>query len=1121
MGRSLHELSSRFLVRALRGAVGVALLGLFALSPTTEIRAQGEDREGIEFFEKSIRPVLLEQCSKCHGAESKKPKGGLSLDSPGGLLRGGDSGQAIVPGDPNGSLLIKAIRYNDDELKMPPKRRLSQEVVAAFEDWVKRGAPAPRATVPAQRTANAASQAGDHWAFRPPRESPVPRNAAGSPVDAFILDKLASQGLRLAPPADKHTLIRRATYDLIGLPPTPDEIEAFLGDRSPDAFARVVERLLASPAYGERWGRHWLDLVRYCDDFDDAWRYRDWVIRAFNDDLPYDQFITHQIAGDLLPARVPGDVNADGIVATTMLSLGPWGGIDRRKRLADIVDDQIDTIGRTFLGLTLACARCHDHKFDPISTADYYGLAGIFFSSHVIPEKGYLSHGTGRLRIPLVAPAVVEKHEQIQARIRKLEGKLQAAVDEAYARFARKLVPQTARYLSAAWDEKHRSAGDASVAFAEFAKRRGLEEFALRKWIDYLAAARLGPYRLLDQPVRDYDGEPGVEVWRVAAERPWWAVNTTAKDIGIETFLLPSRSTSINPGTEGGAVAWNSPVAGMFRVSGTLTDGDPYDGTGVAWAIDQLASDGTRRELASGRLPNGGTMRLDQGRAAERLAKVNVAKGDSLLFQIVLGQGDAHYDVTNVDFTVTRLDGAGEWDLTRDSARDFLAGNPHGDSLGNRSVWQFLDMAGSHRLSRMPAVDRFLGPAWDPVTLGVTAGKLERPALEAAAGKLGKALADEGAEGPLSHDLTGPRSPFHPDQRDDARYLSAADRESLTMLSRELEALKAQAPPLPSAHGAQEGGLRYGPSPGFQDARVHVRGSYSRLGAVVPRHFPTVLAGASAPSIGVESGRLELANWIASNNNPLTARVMVNRLWQHHFGEGLVRTPSNFGRLGEPPSHSELLDDLARRFVGSGWSIKAMHRLIMLSRTYQQSSKTSSQVVEADPGNRLLARMNRRRLEAEALHDSLLAIAGRLERQMWGPAEGDPLRKRRLVYLKVSRADRADFGALYDRANPALQVEKRTVSTVAPQALYLMNHAFMMEAAQGLAERADVVAEKDPGRRISRLYALVVGRPPTAGELTLGRDFVASFGKEPAPKLSPWSQYAQALLLGNEFLFVD
>jgi len=1102
-------------------SLSLLMAGVGASMARAQATARGEDREGIEFYEKAIRPMLTDRCFQCHGVTVKNPKGGLVLETREGMVKGGGSGPAIVPGDPEASLLIQAIRYADEELRMPPRRRLAPEDVAAFEAWVKRGAPAPSARRAADRPA-AAVPSGDLWAFRPPREPVIlPKVPADYPIDAFIQAELAKRGLPHASLADRRTLLRRATYDLTGLPPRPEEIEAFLADPAPDAFAKVVDRLLASPRYGERWARHWLDLVRYTDEFDEAWRYRDWVVNAFNRDLPYDRFILHQIAGDLLAAPGPGAINADGLIATTVLAIGPWGGLDRQKRLADIVDDQIDTIGRSFLGLTVACARCHDHKFDPISTADYYGLAGFFFSSRIISDQGYLSHNPPRLKIPLAPRAEVEEHRRRMARVEEQDDKLQTAVEQQYTAFARSLLPKVADYLLASWEYRNRATGQAALSPEEFATRRGLHGFALHRWLDYLVGPRSGDFHLMDQPVRDFDGEAGVEVWRVGAERPWWAFNSTSHDVPIETFLLPPRSVSVNPGTEGGSVGWKSPITGTVGIAGRLTDADPYDGTGVSWVIDQVTREG-RRELSSGRVPNGGSKRLDQGRFAGRLARVQVEAGDIIQLQVALGQGDAHYDITNVELTISCRDGPARWDLARDVGVNFLAGNPHGDSLGNGAVWHFHDRAGSHRAGRMPTVDRLLAKR----DAAVASGDAKRSTIEEAAQDLARRVATAGPEDALIQDLTSIQSPFWVRDRDDARYLTPLARAELQKLASELEALRAQVPPLSYAQGIQEGGLRYGPYAGIQDARIYIRGNYSQPGRRVRRHFPEVLAGKEQSATSAGSGRLDLARWIARPDNPLTARVMVNRIWQHHFGEGIVRTPSNFGRRGEPPTHPELLDWLARRFVESGWSVKTMHRRIMLSAAYQRSSKAPAVLLEADPENRLWGRMNRRRLDAEELHDGLLALAGRLKDHMGGPADPDPSSPRRLIYLRTSRTDRSDFGSLFDRANPALHVERRTISTVAPQALYLMNHPLISEQARRLARRPEVNAPGDPAARIATLHRLVYGRPATDEEVALGCGFIArdaaALSARPEPgSATSWDRYAQALLLTNEFLFVD
>jgi hypothetical protein len=1132
------------------------LLGILVASgaaggdpPSLVAGGPASDVEGIEFFEKKIRPLLVEKCYRCHSSQAEKLKGGLYLDSQPGMLKGGNSGPAIVPGDPEKSRLIKAIRYTDSDLKMPPTKKLSADEIAALEAWVKRGAPDPRRELAKVPKSLEHRQSSD-WAFQRPKNPPLPPvkriGWVKNPIDSFILTKLEAKGLSPAPPADKRTLLRRVTFDLLGLPPKPEEIDAFLADESPEAFARVVDRLLASPQYGERWGRHWLDLVRYTDDFEEAWRYRDWVVKSVNDDLPYDEFVRAQIAGDLYPAKELGQVNADGIIATTLLTIGPWGGIDRKKRLTDIVDDQIDTIGRSFMGLTLACARCHDHKFDPIPTADYYGLAGIFFSSHIISDKGYLSHGTARLRIPLVPESEVEKHKKHMTRLHEAKTKLQTAVDHHYSEFAKNLLPQTGKYFIASWEYDRRPMDQANLSMEDFASQRGLQGFALAQWHEYLAGKQLGEYRLLKMPVRDYDGEAGIQAWRTRAERPWWAVNTTRNEVGIETFTLPARTISVNPGYEGGAVAWKSPMAGTVRISGQLTDGDPFDGVGVSWIVDQVTSAG-RRELSSGQLPNGGRKKLSQGRNPERLTHVQVQPGDQIFLHVWLREGDAHYDITNIDFKIASLDNSAEWDLVRDVADNFLDANPHSDSHGHSGVWSFYDLAESNRGKRMPAFEPF-------VDLWQSMKKEDRGEVEKIAKAIQAAIDSARPDSPLVHDLSGVRSPFWVNKRDDAKYLSPESHAALKKLSQQLADLQNSAPAIPSAHGIQEGGLHFSLYPGFQDVPIHVRGSYEQLGQKVPRHFPRILAGEQQPSINKGSGRLELAQWLGSPDHPLTARVMVNRIWQHHFEEGLVRTPSNFGRMGAPPTHPELLDYLANQFIASGWSVKAMHRLILLSATYQQSSRASKESLCLDPENRLFGRMNRRRLEAEAVRDTLFSVSSRLNLRPGGRAEHEKSAPRRMLYLNASRGDRSGFGALFDGANASIHIEKRTLSTVAPQALFLMNSGLVAESARLLANRVEIVSLEKPEQRIAALYRLLFGREPTAEEIEIGcrfiregeapafinlvnpqpltvaislslagsRDVKIGSGSAGAPSgVTPWESYAQALLLSNEFLFVD
>jgi hypothetical protein len=933
------------------------------------------------------------------------------------------------------------------------------------------------------------------WAFRPVRDPAGPdipnlKSQISNPVDAFILAKLQAAGLPLAGLADRRTLIRRATFDLTGLSPTPAEVEAFIADASPGAYAKVIDRLLASPAYGEKWGRHWLDLVRYADSFDargiggptdiaDAWRYRDWVIRAFNRDLPYDRFVQQQIAGDLLPESPGGPLTPDGIVATGMLAIGNWGGgdADKEKLLTDIADDQVDVVGRTLLGLTVACARCHDHKFDPITTADYYGLAGIFFSTHILPDVGPKTNGPNMLRIPLELAEDRARREQRTARAAELDRRIGQSRSAAAAALAEQLQPRAAEYALAAWDYAHRSADEAGVGVADFAARRGLHAFAVRQWLDRLG---LGDDRPLDRPLRDVGGRKGVHGRRGPGGEPNLLVNTTDQAQTILTFTLPPRSVAIHPGPRGGVVlAWRSPVSGPVRVRGRLTDADPNCGDGVAWALDHHTPAG-RAELAAGDFGNGGSQAVAEQTVAVR-------DGESLEL-VVLPKANHSCDTTVVELVIA-ADGGPVWDVTRD-----LTADP--DRI-NAGAWHVADATGRAR-GAVPEAVR----AW---RLAATAAA-DRPTLERAA----RTLAADYRPAPAD-------DPFLVRDAADEAALPAEVRAELARLRSERDELRRTLVPPDATHGAVEGGVPGSPHAGTHDVRVHVRGRYDRLGDLVPRRFPAVLAGDRQPPITQGSGRRELAEWLTDPKNPLTARVMVNRIWQHHCGAGIVRTPSNFGALGERPTHPELLDWLTSRFVESGWSVKAMHRLVMLSATYQQSSTPSAEALRRDPDNHLFSRQTRRRLTAEELRDSLLAVAGRLDRAPGGPADRDFARPRRTVYQMTVRSDRSGFGPLFDAADPTAPVDRRTESTVAPQSLFLLNHPFVKEQARAVTSQIlrDSLSRQED--QIRRAYALLFGRLPAEQEVQVGQELLQSGNASERT----WTEYCHMLLASNEFLYVD
>jgi len=1137
------------------GAGSLALLGLLSVSPSAGGQAAGKpapDAADTAFFETKVRPVLIEQCAACHG--EKQQAGGLRLDTAEGLAKGASSGAVVVAGDVEKSALLRAIHY-DGKIKMPPTGKLTGEQIAALTEWVRRGAKWPATKIlPAGTSTSGGFTAAQRkfWSFQPVKRSAVPavKNMGWvkNPIDAFILAKLEAKGLKPAPPADKRTLIRRVTFDLTGLPPTPAEVQAFLADKSPDAYVKLVDRLLASPRYGERWGRHWLDVVRYADsadsrglgtegDFSEAWRYRDWIVEALNRDLPYDQFIINQIAGDLLPpeetphgagtklaALDPASrgMNIPGTIATGMLALGNWGNgdADKDKILTDIADDQVDVVSRGFMGLTVACARCHDHKFDPIATKDYYGLAGIFFSSHILPKLTPKGAGENFLRIPLETKADADRRAEYTKQTAELEARIKSESTAQYAAYVRSMLPETSRYVVAAWSYAHRPEAQAARTLADFAQAEKLQEIPLRNWLDTLGLNT--DYRLMTTPVRDALNTPGVYVWRGVPDCPNLTVNTTDQPHMLLTFLLPPKSVSVHPGpNDGVAVEWVSPIAGTVQVTGKAVDADPACGNGVGWAVTHRQASGTV-ELTSGSFLNGGKQDFKEGKTPQNLNTIAVKPGDHLQL-LVLPNGEYSCDTTTVDFVITQKDGPHAWNLTTDLTEEPLRANPRADRYGNPGVWRFTDMAGSRRPTGTP------NPAIAAWRAAVTPAS-DTATVEKAAQEFANAFK-----------ATDASSPFAPASEAEESLLPAESRAALNGLRAQLAMMRrSPPPPIAFANGVQEGGVPESPHAGFHDVQVHIRGRYDRLGDMVPRHFPTILTGEVPAPKMQGSGRLELAEWIASPSHPLTGRVFVNRVWQYHFGDGIVRTPSNFGFLGERPTHPELLDWLASEFVAPvkgdnpyacGWSMKRLHRLMMLSNSYQQSSDPAPLTLKADPDNRLFGHMNRHRLEAEAVRDNVLAVSGNLDTTMGGVATRDINSGRRTLYLMTIRSDRSGYGPLFDAADANVSVERRTVSTVAPQALFLLNNPFLLSQTHLLAQSLAKAEPESASARIQAAYQRLYGRPANSQEVEIGLAFLARAAKETPTAgsvksiaegdLRPWEEYCQLLLCANEFLYID
>ena len=876
------------------------------LSPL--LPAQEVDRE---LFEKSIRPILVERCVACHNPAVLE--GGLDLTSAAGFAKGATTGSLLRPEAPERSRLLVAISY-EERVKMPPDGRLEREAIDALRAWVEMGAPWPEAgrvaaSAPSDAKPAFTEEQRSYWAFQPIGD-PAPPAVAGSSasaIDRFLGAKLEAEGLEPALPAGKLTLLRRVTYDLTGLPPTEDEIRNFVSDDSPSAFEAVVERLLASPRYGERWGRHWLDVARYADStgndedhrYPHAWRYRDYVIRAFNEDLPYDRFVQEQVAGDLLPAEDGGDVNVRGIVATGFLALGPkaLAQQDKKRMLYDIYDEQLDVVSKAFFGLTVTCARCHDHKFDPIPTRDYYSMVSIFARTQSFADA--TTHVAKLLSRPLVPEPIYEVYRRSQNRILHKKADIQQVVDQALARRNEQLLPKMGAYMLAAERVYGRGEDSAAVASAS-----GLDPGLLESWVVYLTPR--------DTP------RPHMMAWREA-------------------------------------------------------------------------SAGERSEEAQA------YGEQDRARVAE----------------------------WNTDIEE-------RWNA-------ILALRPEMEEPPPR------------RPEVLEGTDRFF---YD-----------------------------------VHFHEDGPLAVSEEDYED---VFSTETFTRLRSLGEQLEALEKVAPPTPPMASAVAEG-----EPVLQ--KVFLRGDYRSPGEDAPVGFVSILDDNHPPPEPSGSGRLELAQWLTEPEHPLTARVMVNRVWQWHFGEGLVRTPSNFGKMGEAPSHPELLDFLARRFVENGWSIKDLHRRILRSSAYRMSSDIAPEAHARDPENRFLSHFNRRRLAVEEIRDGLLAMDGSLDLSMGGTLDdgvGTDLENsnerlsldpstihRRMVYLPLRRANLPTLLGLFDFGDAVNSVAKRASTNVPPQALFMMNSDFVAERAGNLAASLVEKTDGDVAQRIDRAYLSILNRTATTEEI--------------------------------------
>ncbi|HLY12691.1 MAG TPA: DUF1553 domain-containing protein [Planctomycetota bacterium] len=918
------------------------LLILIVLGGGAAAQEAGAPKD-LEVFEKKIRPILTERCFACHSVKAEKLKGGLLLDSRDGALKGGDSGPAIVAGEPRKSLLVKAVRWVDDDLKMPPKKRLSDEQVADLESWIQKGAvwpadgPAAASGRPKKQVGLTIEEGRAFWAYR------APQLPADADIDHLILARLSAQNLKPGPAADRATLLRRVTIDLIGLPPAPEEVDRFVNDPAPDAYEKIVDRLLASRQFGERWGRHWLDVARFAESLTlrgfilkEAWRYRDYVIEAFNRDLPYDRFVREQIAGDLLEAPTLDDRRRQ-LIAASFLQLGNTNleEQDKKQLEMDVVDEQLDTIGKAFLAQTIGCARCHDHKFDPIPTRDYYALAGILKNA------------------------------------------------------------------------------------------RSLEHANVSKWLEIPLPA---------------DGAREAEVRRQED-----AVAALQAKIKAEKDATPKAKAS--------------------KATGAL----------------------------------------------------------------------AVADIVGVTVDDTKAEKVGEWKLSTFSGSYIGAGYVHDDAKGKgeKSLTFHPDLAAGHyevRFAYAPGESRASNV---PVTILsadgeklIVVNEQEAPPIDGRFVSLGTfrfennqgfvIVSNEGTKGHVTADAVVFIPTDNADQNK-AATKAAPGGGRLKELEEELKTLQESGPRRDMVMAVRE-------EKTITDLRIHIRGSVHTLGETARRGVLQVATLGPAPAIpATESGRRQLADWIASPANPLTARVMANRIWHWLFGAGLVRTTDNFGTTGELPSHPELLDALAIRFAQDGWSVKTLIRRIVRTDAYRRAA---GKAPEIDPENRLWSVSNRRRLDAECIRDTMLQVSGRLQLDPpVGPSYPYSLSAdygykassdRRSVYVPVFRNALAEMFELFDFADASVTTGRRNASTVAPQALYLLNSPFVLEQAKGAASRLLSEPLADDRARVLRAWRLTLGRAPTEGEAAVALQGVAAA----ATPERGWASVFHALFASLDFRYV-
>ncbi|NNE92307.1 MAG: DUF1549 domain-containing protein [Verrucomicrobiales bacterium] len=958
------------------GAIGAALY-------LTALMLPADATEGFGFFKEKVEPILVKRCYDCHSEEAGKQKGGLWLDRKAAWQQGGDAGSPIVPGDLESSLLVHTIRYLDEDLQMPPKAKLPKEEIAILEQWVKMGAPDPRdaALAGAVRKAEIDYETErQKWAFRPHQNPVVPnvKNAEWprSEVDRFILANLELQNLEPTADANPRALLRRVYFDLIGLPPTPEETAAFAGNPTPEAFAKIVDDLLARPAFGEKWGRHWLDVARYSDSnggdrnftFHQAWRYRNYVIDSFNRDRSFYQFVRQQIAGDLIEAKSDTE-RADNLIASGFLALGPkmLTERDKEKLRLDTADEQVDTVGRAFLGLTMGCARCHDHKFDPISQEDYYAMAGIFRSTQIVmgTQNGCVNVASW-VETPLPGP----NFDKTKAKVDRMELAMKLVIDAQFKQKAGgKMTPNMLPLGGVIYDDAD-------------AERVG-------EW----KPSSFSENRFGDGYIHDDKSKKG------------------EKKIVFRASL---------------------PTNGVYEVRLSYNGDERYANnipiTVEGWGkTHHVTLDQSKTASVAGLFEPIGQFKFEKGGRANVIIETK-------------GTDPGKYVIVD----------AIQFIKVSDIGQEAEALAAVEDEAGGNGMMELLRMS----------------------------------------------------EGDLKKELS--------------KLLGELRKGEVAMAARD----------------ADDAG----------DIHLRVRGEVSQRGKLVARNFPRIIHTDDVPKISEnQSGRLELATWMAAPENALLDRVMVNRIWHHLFGRGIVASVDNFGSLGAQPTHPDLLDFLASDFRNSGGSVKQMVRKLVLSRAYQLSADSTEALAAADPKNQLFGHQNRRRLTAEEIRDSVLALSGSLSKEKGGATSlkyGVDLDKPmnyakeqlRTVYLPIARNNAVPELAVFDVANPDLVSGSRAETTVPTQALYLMNSEFYKTKAASIGKAVwEHNANDAPDAELIRLYRTILNRPPTAEELARASEFVGSLSSgaeltdlgNRQPMEEAYGHLAHLLIVSAEFLFLE